>query len=219
MRYMVDTSFLLFFQCFALVPTAPSTVSFYFVNEELQPESMVDGDPPPRPDRCDEVLIALRRVMRAVDLHSRALVRSHGLTAPQALVLKEIVAAGELAVGTVAQRVSLSHATTTDIVNRLERRGLVARTRSSNDRRRVMLGATPTAVEMVKRSPPLLQESFSGRFVQLPEWEQSMLLAALQRIAALMDAERIDAAPLLSAGSVDGAEPEPVADDGARNNC
>jgi DNA-binding MarR family transcriptional regulator len=193
------------------------------VNEKLQGESTAIGAPPARPDRCDEVLIALRRVMRAVDLHSRALVRSHGLTAPQALVLKEIAAAGELAVGTVAQRVSLSHATTTDIVNRLEKRDLVARTRSSNDRRRVMLRATPAAVESLRRAPPLLQESFSGRFAQLPEWEQSMLLAALQRIAALMDAERIDAAPLLAAGSVDGAEPapepepepEPVADNGA----
>jgi len=183
------------------------------VNEKLQPEVAAGCEPPPRADRCDEVLIALRRVMRAVDLHSRALVRSHGLTAPQALVLKEIAAAGELAVGTVAQRVSLSHATTTDIVNRLEKRGLVARTRSSNDRRRVMLRATPAAVASLQRAPPLLQESFSGRFAQLPEWEQSMLLAALQRIAALMDAERIDAAPLLAAGSVDGAEP--VADDGA----
>ena len=146
--------------------------------------------------------MALRRVIRAVDLHSRALVRSHGLTAPQALVLKEIIAAGELQVGTLAQRVSLSHATITDILNRLERRGLVSRSRSEVDRRRVLARATAAAEQTLERAPPLLQESFAARFTGLADWEQSMLLASLQRIAALMDAERIDAAPVLAAGGV-----------------
>ncbi|MCG6942993.1 MAG: MarR family transcriptional regulator [Thiohalocapsa sp.] len=178
------------------------------MNESLQ-QSPADGrGPNPCAHRCDEVLVALRRVIRAVDLHSRALVRSHGLTAPQALVLKEIVAAGELPVGAVAQRVSLSHATITDILNRLERRGLVARTRSDTDRRRVLVRATPDAKQTLKRAPPLLQESFASRFAGLADWEQTMLLASLQRIAALMDAERIDAAPVLAPGSVsDAAEP------------
>ena len=161
------------------------------------------------------MLIALRRIMRAVDMHSRALVRSHGLTAPQAVVLKEILTAGELPMGAVAQRVSLSHATTTDIVNRLERRGLVARTRSSDDRRRVMLAATPLAAATLERAPPLLQEAFSGRFAQLSEWEQTMLVMALERIAALMDAERLDAAPVLAAGSIhETVEPLPLAEPG-----
>lgn len=157
----------------------------------------------PAPDRCDEVLIALRRVIRAVDLHSRALVRSHGLTAPQALVLKEVVAARELPVGALAQRVSLSHATITDILNRLERRALVVRSRSEMDRRRVLVRATPAAEQTLERAPPLLQESFASRFAQLADWEQTLLLASLQRIAALMDAERIDAAPVLAAGTVE----------------
>lgn len=149
--------------------------------------------------------MALRRVIRAVDLHSRALMRSHGLTAPQALVLKEVAAAGEVPAGTLAQRVNLSHATVTDILNRLERRGLVTRSRGTTDRRRVLVRATTEGQETLKRAPPLLQESFSARFVQLADWEQTLLLASLQRVAALMDAERIDAAPVLTAGGVGDA--------------
>ena len=152
--------------------------------------------------RFDEVLVALRRVMRAVDLHSRHLVRSHGLTAPQALILKEIVSSEELAVGEVAQRVSLSQATVTDILNRLEKRGFVTRARSDTDRRRVLARPTPEATKTIERAPPLLQEHFEERFAELQEWEQTLLLASLQRIAALMDAEKIDAAPVLTAGGV-----------------
>ncbi len=55
---------------------------------------------PMKSEITDDVLIAIRRVIRAVDLHSRKLSQSYGLTGPQALVLKEIdsrvrISAGE----------------------------------------------------------------------------------------------------------------------------
>jgi len=151
-------------------------------------------------NRCDEVLVALRRVIRAVGLHSRQLERSHGLTAPQALVLKTLIGLGEASVGTVAERVSLSQATVTDILNRLESRKLVVRARSSRDRRRVIVSATDQAVAIMSRSPPLLQEAFVQRFLALEDWEQTLLISSLQRITALMGVTKLDASPVLAAG-------------------
>jgi DNA-binding MarR family transcriptional regulator len=166
--------------------------------------------------RCDEVLVALRRVIRAVGLHSRQLERSHGLTAPQALVLKTIIGLGEASVGTVAKRVSLSQATVTDILNRLESRGFVLRVRSQEDRRRVMVSATDKAVAIMSRSPPLLQEAFVQRFQALEEWEQSLLISSLQRVTTLMGVEQLDASPVLAAGPVAaGDEPAVAAASGA----
>jgi len=152
-------------------------------------------------DIGDQVIVALRRVIRAVDLHSRALVESHGLTGPQALILKALQN-GSLSAGELATRVSLSQGTVTDILNRLEKRGLISRIRDTEDRRRVLVEATDAALSLLEQSPPLLQESFAQRFGNLQDWEQSQLLASLQRIAAMMDAEDIDAAPVLSSGSV-----------------
>jgi len=169
--------------------------------------------------RCDDVLVALRRVIRAVGLHSRQLERSHGLTAPQALVLKAIIGLGEASVGTVAKRVSLSQATVTDILNRLESRALVVRARSCEDRRRVMVKATEKAVEIMARSPPLLQESFVKRFQALEDWEQSLLISSLQRITTLMGVEELDASPVLVAGPVTASdELAGPADSAADNN-
>ncbi len=152
--------------------------------------------------RCDEVLVALRRVIRAVGLHSRQLERSYGLTAPQALVLKTIIGLGQASVGNVAKRVSLSQATVTDILNRLETRQLVLRARSSEDRRRVMVSATEQAVAIMSRSPPLLQEAFVQRFLALEDWEQNLLISSLQRITTLMGIEQLDASPVLVTGLV-----------------
>ena len=152
---------------------------------------------------ADEILVAIRRVIRAVDLHSRQLAQSHQLTGPQALVLRELSSAGELAPSDLARRISLSQATVTDIVNRLERRALVSRTRDAVDRRRVLIRLTSSGRAVQGRSPPLLQDTFSHRFAALDSWEQHMLLAAVERIARMMDAESLDAEPLLSSEPVD----------------
>lgn len=40
----------------------------------------------------DQIIVVLRRVIRAVDLHSRTLAESHGLTGPRALLHKPLQA-------------------------------------------------------------------------------------------------------------------------------
>lgn len=158
-----------------------------------------------------DVLVAIRRIVRAIDIHSRRLIQLHGITGPQALLLKNLLDGGEQSVGALARRVNLSQATVTDIVDRLERRGLVVRTRSVTDKRCVLVRATEAAEERIASAPPLLQEEFIARFRCLADWERSLLISSLQRVAAMMDVPDIDAAPVLSPGAL--AEPgahEPV---------
>lgn len=153
-------------------------------------------------DISEAILIALRRIIRAVDQHSRKLVSSHGLTGPQALLLTEIVRSAPLTGSELASRVSLSQATVTDVVKRLEGRGLLIKERSESDKRRINLHATEEGAALVRQSVPLLQERFQQRLDSLQDWERMQLLSSLQRIAELMDAEDLDAAPLLTSGSI-----------------
>lgn len=153
-------------------------------------------------EQFDKVLIAIRRIIRAIDLQSRKLVQSHGLTGPQALVLKEVSRGDGLTAGELARNVSLSQATITDIVKRLEQRGLLSRERSEQDKRQIKVRLTEEGAKLTAQSPPLLQEQFAERFAKLEDWEQSQLLYAVQRLASLMDAEQLDASPVLTLGSV-----------------
>jgi hypothetical protein len=66
----------------------------------------------------------------------------------------------------------------------------------------VLVRPTSEANATIENGPPLLQEDFARRFSELEDWEQTLLLASLQRIASLMDAQRIDASPVLTAGGV-----------------
>jgi DNA-binding MarR family transcriptional regulator len=154
-----------------------------------------------------QVMAALRRIIRAIDLHSRTLVQRFGLTGPQLVVLKELFDASPRSVSELAAAVNLSQATVTGILDRLERKSMVARVRDSKDRRRVLVSLTSVAQEVLSGAPPLLQEHFMQRFGALPDWQQTQILSSLQRIVALMEATDVEAGPILTTGPLD-ATPE-----------
>ncbi|TFH68678.1 MarR family transcriptional regulator [Gammaproteobacteria bacterium LSUCC0057] len=154
-------------------------------------------------DSIDQVLIAVRRVIRATDLQSKYLVRTTGLTTPQILILHTINAQQELTIGQLAKAISLSQATVTTIIDRLESRQLISRIRSASDKRKVYLELSDAGRDTLSKAPPLLQEQFIRQFSALAQWEQSMIIASLQRVAEMMDAQHIDASPVLDIGTLD----------------
>lgn len=154
-------------------------------------------------NQIEEVLIALRRVIRATDLHSKYLAKTTGLTAPQILLLQALRDKGQITIGELAQEMSLSQATVTTILDRLEKRKLVFRQRSDTDKRKVHAFLTDQAFETLKKAPIPLQEQFTRQFGDLQDWEQTMIISALKRVAQMMDAQHIDASPVLDIGMLD----------------
>ena len=149
----------------------------------------------------DQVIVALRRITRAIDLHSRELMLHVGLTAPQLAALQDIGRLQPITVGALAKSIHLSQATLTGICTRLENRNLVYRARSVSDRRNVVLELTEDGRAILEDAPSLLQDHFRRELQRLQEWEQNQILASLQRIAAMMDAGGVDAAPILATGA------------------
>ena len=152
---------------------------------------------------ANATLKALRRILRATDRGSRKLAAATGLTPSQLLVLREVEARDAVTPGSIAQRLQFSHATITAITDRLVALGLVTRRRSDRDKRQIFLDATAEGRQRLADAPDILQEIFAHRFAALPAWEQAMILAGTERLAALLGAADIDAAPLLDAGLID----------------
>lgn len=167
-------------------------LSFYIT--ELFEEPMNDDD---------RVIVALRKIMRAMDLNARSLARDTGLTTPQLLVMQAIESLGQVTIGRVAQEVNLTQATVTTIIDRLVKHGLVERQRSETDRRKVHAVITQEGHAVLASAPRSLQDRFISRFDALEGWERSFLIAALERVASMMDAEDMDASPVLDYGALD----------------
>lgn len=149
----------------------------------------------------EQVLISLRQIIRATDIYSRQLSKEVGLTAPQLLILQAIRGLGAVSISKLSEEISLSQATVTNIMDRLESRGLVARHRSTQDRRVVHTTLTEEGTTKVLEAPTPIQDTFSKRFAELEGWEKSMIVAAFQRVATMMNAEDIDASPMLHVGT------------------
>ena len=155
----------------------------------------------------EQVLKAIRRVIRATDLHSRHVTRMSGLTSSQLILLKVVRDNNHSTISELANHISLSQATLTSILDRLENSGLVKRERSEQDKRKVSVLLTDEGIAVLEMAPEPLQETFVRQFGALKDWERSMILASLQRVAEMMDAGDIDASPLLDVGSLDRSIP------------
>lgn len=155
----------------------------------------------------NDILISLRRIMRATDLYSQKLAKEAGLTAPQLLLMQGIEKDGNPSTNTLARHIVVSQATVTRIIDRLERDGLVRREKCSTDKRVVNVSLTELGSEKLAAAPEPLQAEFYRKFRALEDWEQQMLLSALYRVAKMMDADDLDVAPILQAGAID--EPSP----------
>ncbi|RHW77568.1 MarR family winged helix-turn-helix transcriptional regulator [Colwellia sp. RSH04] len=148
-------------------------------------------------EKYEELLISIRKVIRAIDLRSKQLNKLSGLTGPQLLIMQEIARVKGVTASQIAKQINLSAATVTNILDRLEKRALIKRVRSSEDKRRVSLFLTDVGAKSLIDAPQPLQEYFIQEFCSLEEWEQSLLLSSMQRIATMMDATGLDAAPVL----------------------
>lgn len=154
-------------------------------------------------DRSDAALIALRRILRATDLNSRLLAAQTGLTSSQFVILQIVARNGKVLPSTVAKSARLTQATVTSLVDKLERNGHVRRRRDTEDRRRIWIEMTRTGEKALAASPDFLQDRFQTAFRQLETWEQAMIIAALERVSAMLDATTLDASPILDIGDLD----------------
>ena len=153
-------------------------------------------------EKHEEVLVALRQIIRAIDLHSKKLSKEAGLTGPQLILMRSIRDLGEVTIKQLSNHTNMSQATATIILDRLQRNGLIERKRSETDKRKVHAGLTEQGKERLEQAPMPLQQSFINKYQQLEEWEQSLLLSSVQRLSAMMNAEDIDVAPVLELGCI-----------------
>jgi DNA-binding MarR family transcriptional regulator len=158
------------------------------------------------------VLTAIRRIVHGVARHSKQVERASGVTLPQLVVLAAIRRLGEVTSGRISAAASLSQATVTTILDKLEARGFVERYRSGQDRRVVHSRLTAAGVKLLEAAPPFLHERFVSRFATLTDARKVAIVAAIEDVAEMMGAPPAAESALapelpLEAGPVEGSPP------------
>lgn len=129
---------------------------------------------------------SIRRIVRSIDLQSRALARASGLTTPQLVVLIGVAELGEVTTNALSDFADLSPATVVTILENLESRAIVERYRSTADRRIVYTRLTDKGRAMVTASPGYFGAEFVDRFADLPPERRQAMLAGIEELARMM---------------------------------
>ncbi|MDY0109970.1 MAG: MarR family transcriptional regulator [Candidatus Krumholzibacteria bacterium] len=154
------------------------------------------------------VLIAIRRLIRAVDIYSRSLVAQHQITGPQLLCLNQLAEAGSLTVTELAAQVQLSASTVVRILDRLEAKNLIRRERSADDRRRVIVSLTPAGRQFSLLTPYSERHPLRRAMQQLAAGERDRLAALLETLVDIIAAPPLSAAPVPPLDTLLASEPQ-----------
>jgi homoprotocatechuate degradation regulator HpaR len=122
----------------------------------------------------------LLQARESVMAHTRPSLREHHLSDQQWRVLRVLGEHGAVETGRVAREAFILGPSLTGVLARMERDGLIVRSRDAQDARRSVIEATPAGRKLVKR----LSSSIESHY----EWlESSLGKAKLARLYELLD--------------------------------
>ena len=110
-----------------------------------------------------------------------------GLTLSQVATMRLLQEArsGTLSMGQIARELGVSLPTTSSLIDRLNREGLVARVVNDRDRRVVLVRLTREGTSVIQRMLRLLTDLLTRLLADLSEAEQESLAQAVERVFAL----------------------------------
>jgi MarR family transcriptional regulator, organic hydroperoxide resistance regulator len=153
---------------------------------------------PQKAQTIGEIVDNLRRIFQAVHVHSSRAKREAGLTGPQLWAIRVIAQSAPLRVSELAGKMYLHPATVVGILDRLESMGLVARTRSRQDRRVVHVDLTEAGQELVEKAPEVAQGLLVSGLEALPLQRLTSISEGLADMVRLLGAQALPPKLLLS---------------------
>ena len=136
-------------------------------------------------------------LVRTADLFLDADVRGlrrHGLSTGARILLATLEgAAGPLSQSAIAERMIITGASVSSLVDTLERKGLVRRVRSATDRRTTLVELTDAATPVIDAYLAEVTTLHAHEFAGLDEEERETLVTLLAKVAAAIEALDVDA--------------------------
>jgi len=146
----------------------------------------------------------LRAFLRAVTLVEplqRELAASHGISLGDLYAVRVLARLGEVPVSRYGSELGLPRSTITNLVDRLERAGLVARVASPSDRRVTLVRLTEPGQDAVEARTRISESDLGRGLLALDATDQTTLAELLERIVASQPEPDGAGAPDASDGS------------------
>src|ERR1700733_3047535 len=114
-----------------------------------------------------------------------------GLTGPQRMVMQALVQSEGLSLKQLSAQVSLAHSTVSGIVDRLQARGMVVRSKDETDGRATVIApSSPVRDFLANRMPELAISPLTKALRGASDSEQATVLRGLRKLRALIEQSR-----------------------------
>lgn len=143
-------------------------------------------------DRTKEVVWLIRRLMQGSSLYNKELNKAYQVSAPQLISLLALYDNGPMPPSQIAKYIMVNSSTVTGIMDRLEQKGLVERSRVSLDRRVITIALTEKGQELAKNAPPPIQKKIVDGLKKLPPHETEQIIQALTKLTYMLDVQDLE---------------------------
>jgi len=152
--------------------------------------------------KYSEIMISVRKIVRAINLESKRVEKNFGISIPQLLTLKYLKEKPDYktTMRSLREFLSLNASTVTGIVSRLETKGFIARLPDPSDKRSTPIVLTSKGDDLIKKTNLSLHEKISKNLEALNEEEYSAIVESFQTIINFLNIEGLDASPIITGG-------------------
>jgi DNA-binding MarR family transcriptional regulator len=147
---------------------------------------------PPAGD-VDRIIQGLRRIVKELHRYSQDVHAAYDLTGPQLWALKTLARSGPLTIGALATALAVHQSSLSVLIDRLEKRGLLARARRPPDRRVVHLALTARGSAVARRAPEPAQGRLLHALRAMPSPKVRQLRRAVDVLVSAMEARDVEA--------------------------
>ena len=147
-----------------------------------------------------DILINIRKIVRSINLESKRIQKDHGVSIPQVLCLKFLHDSPNFQANQreIKSFLQLNSSTVSGIIQRLERKGLIARLPKSGDKRVTNLILTAVGEKLLRQIPPLLHDRLNIKLQQLETAELETIESVLEKLVAMLQITEVEAGPVLT---------------------
>ncbi|MCG8701223.1 MAG: MarR family transcriptional regulator [Bacteroidales bacterium] len=147
-----------------------------------------------------DILIKIRKIVRSVDIESKKIQKEYGVSIPQVLCLNFLYQSRnyQSTQGEIRNFLNLNSSTVSGVINRLEKKGLLARLPKSGDKRVVNIALTSAGDKLLGTIPSLLHEQLSEKLQKLDDDEIKKVEDSLNTLVTLLEIEQVEASPLIT---------------------
>ena len=124
---------------------------------------------------------AVRSIVRAQRINTRAVELKMGISLAQLFVLQQLAERSADSLNELAERTATHQSSVSVVVRRLVERGLVSRTASANDRRRIEIEVTPAGRELLAGAPVTVSMELMAALRRMPRTDRDQLADLLER--------------------------------------